>query len=72
VERLVQDQNRPLTNRPLQALYPPGSLFKLVIATGALEEGITSGDRKIFCPGFLDYNTWRYPCWRRGGHAQWV
>ncbi|MDI3543707.1 MAG: penicillin-binding protein 2 [Candidatus Atribacteria bacterium] len=66
---LVQDQNRPLTNRPLQALYPPGSLFKLVIATGALEEGITSGDRKIFCPGFLDYNTWRYPCWRRGGHG---
>ena len=66
---LVQDQNRPLTNRPLQALYPPGSLFKLVIATGALEEGITDENRKIFCPGFLDYNEWRYPCWRRGGHG---
>ncbi len=66
---LSQNQNRPLTNRPLQALYPPGSLFKLVIATGAVEEGLTDRNRKIFCPGFLDYNEWRYPCWRRGGHG---
>lgn len=66
---LSQNKDRPLTNRPLQALYPPGSLFKLVIATGALEEGLTGRNRKIFCPGFLDYNEWRYPCWRRGGHG---
>jgi len=66
---LSQNQDKPLTNRALQALYPPGSLFKLVIATGALEEGLTDGNRKIFCPGFLDYNGWRYPCWRRGGHG---
>lgn len=34
----LTDKNKPLFNRVTEGLYPPGSVFKLAIATGALEE----------------------------------
>ena len=42
---------RPLQNRVLQGRYPPGSTFKIVMATAALEEGIISPNFKVTCRG---------------------
>ena len=67
--RLTQSDARPFTNRALQALYPPGSIFKLLVAVAGLEEKIISGQTTFFCPGFLEYNDKRYYCWNRGGHG---
>lgn len=36
--KLIMDENRPLFPRPLQAEYPPGSIFKLVQSLVALQE----------------------------------
>src|SRR4029450_1339420 len=44
--RVVQDPNHPLLNRTIQSQYPPGSVFKLVVAAAGLQEGsITPLDR---------------------------
>lgn len=34
----VKDENKPLFNRATEATYPPGSIFKLILAAGALQE----------------------------------
>jgi len=40
VEKYLSDQDKPLFNRATEGTYPPGSLFKLVVAAGALEEKV--------------------------------
>lgn len=50
---LVQDSLKPLFNRALQAMYPPGSLFKTVQSLIAMQEGTVTAKQKIFCEGNL-------------------
>lgn len=50
-EALTSDPALPLTNRALQAGLPPGSVFKLVMATAGLEEGVITPSTRYFCPG---------------------
>jgi penicillin-binding protein 2 len=46
---LLQDTLKPLFNRALMAQYPPGSIFKMVNALTALQEGIVSPYIKFHC-----------------------
>ena len=48
---LNSDALRPLQNRALQGRYPPGSIFKIVMAAAALEEGVITPDFKVTCRG---------------------
>ena len=38
-QALLDDPNRPLADRATRELYPPGSTFKTVVATAAVESG---------------------------------
>lgn len=59
LDRLTQEQveyfwhnpARPMLNRAIQGLYPPGSTFKLLMALAALEKGIITPSTVIHCPG---------------------
>ncbi|NPV27361.1 MAG: penicillin-binding protein 2 [Firmicutes bacterium] len=56
-------------NRALN-LYYPGSIFKLVVAAAALEEGITKLDEHFYCSGKYCFNEkLAIPCLKRTGHG---
>lgn len=49
--RLEADERRPLINYAIGGLYPPGSTFKLVTSTAALQEGIVEPDTTLVDAG---------------------
>lgn len=67
--RLTDDQETPLHNRALQGQFPPGSTFKIVTALAALEEGVISADRRLFCGGSYEVGDRVLRCWKKYGHG---
>lgn len=49
--------------------YPPGSTFKPVTASAALEEGVASLNDRFFCPGFIKVGGRTIHCWKAQGHG---
>src|SRR5581483_8302461 len=49
-----QDPRHPLLNNAIQSEYPPGSVFKLSAANGALNEGVVTTSQIIQTPGKLE------------------
>jgi len=66
---LTSDKLRPLTNKTISDLYPPGSTFKMLVALAGLETGAISPHEKVFCNGRYKLGTRYFHCWRRGGHG---
>jgi penicillin-binding protein 2 len=50
-ERLTQDPEKPLLNKAIQSHLAPGSVFKIVTASAALETGTIRPDYTLHCPG---------------------
>lgn len=61
-----------LINKSLQAAYPPGSVFKLVVAAAALENGICTEDREYECKGSIEAEGVTVSCSTApdGGHGR--
>jgi penicillin-binding protein 2 len=60
---LVQDPTRPLLNRAVQGVYPPGSLFKVVVAAAALQSQVITPFDRLACArqwvfGGRPYHNW--------------
>lgn len=68
-ERLSSDPDYPLTNRSVQGVYAPGSIFKVVTAIVALEEGVTNRKRKVYCSGTFEVADQVFTCWKESGHG---
>jgi len=66
---LTNDKLRPLTNRVLQGRYSPGSTFKIVVATAAMEEGLVDSNFRVNCAGGANFYGRFYKCHLRGGHG---
>ncbi len=53
LDQLQNDPYRPQINHAIQSEYPPGSTFKIVLAAGALQEGILTPRTTLFDPGII-------------------
>ncbi len=68
-ESLTRDPETPLFNRAVQGQYAPGSLFKVVVATAGLEEGLITPETTAFCPGYASIYGHVFKCNRPAGHG---
>src|SRR5438094_326912 len=62
---LVEDKKHPLNNRAVQGVFPPGSTFKVAVATGALEEGVVTPFTGVTCAGGIPFGNHFFRCWKR-------
>jgi penicillin-binding protein 2 len=66
---LLENKYRPLPNKAVQGVYPPGSTFKMVTILAALEAGTVDPEETVYCPGHLEVADRRFHCWKRSGHG---
>jgi len=69
-DELNTNPAKPLNNKAVSAIYPPGSTFKLITAISGLENGWTE-DKIVECNGQLPLNKKRtLHCWKGSGHGK--
>ena len=69
-KEVVNDPDKPLLNRASNGLYPPGSIFKMIVALELLEKKIVSPDWSVFCTGQYEYFDRVHRCWDENGHGK--
>lgn len=63
------NQEGQFVNRALEHYYP-GSVFKIVLAAAALEQGVVTPAEKFFCTGsYVLASGQVYSCWKPEGHG---
>ena len=60
--RLFTDPDSPLLNRAIQGLYPPGSVFKLILSVAGLDAKKITEYSTFVCPGFYSLGRRRFRC----------
>ncbi len=71
LELLSGQRPNRMTHRAYREVYPPGSVYKIVLAAAALEEGVVTPRTRHHCAGhfLIDGRGRRWHCWRRSGHG---
>jgi penicillin-binding protein 2 len=67
---LLSDPMHPLQNRAIQSVYPPGSVFKLVMAGCGLDRGGIDPADTAYCSGRYRLGRGVFRCWKRYGHGK--
>lgn len=68
-EKLNELLNGMWRNACISDTYEPGSAFKIVTTTAALEEKVLSLDDRFFCPGYKRVEDRIIRCHKAGGHG---
>ncbi len=68
-EKIRNNSKKPLINRSITGLYPPGSTIKPIVALSALENNIISTKFKVNCTGKIEMYGQTYNCWKKKGHG---
>lgn len=53
INKWLNDSNNPFLNRAIQGLYTPGSIMKIFVGLGVLEEGVIDPNKKIVSTGSI-------------------
>jgi len=69
--KLFRDRQRyPMLNRAISGVYPPGSIFKIVTASAALQLKRISSRTHFNCTGTYTLGSGSFNCWKEGGHGE--
>ena len=61
--------NQMWRNPCINDTYEPGSTFKIITASAALEQGVVTLNDNFFCPGYKIVEDRRIRCHKAGGHG---
>ncbi len=67
--QLTSDEWRPLQDRAISGQYPPGSVYKPIVAAAILAEKAALPQERVFCPGHFTLGRRTYRCWKKEGHG---
>jgi len=68
-QNLLNDDKKPLINKSIAGLYPPGSTIKPIVALSALENDVVSPNTTVECKGEIELYGHKYHCWKEKGHG---
>ncbi len=68
-KELLDNSKKPLLNKSISGLYPPGSTIKPIVALSALENDVISPKLIVQCKGKTELHGQTYHCWKDKGHG---
>ncbi len=68
-QELISNKRKPLINKAVAGLYPPGSTIKPIVALSALENDVVSPKTIVQCKGEIELYGHKYHCWKDKGHG---
>ena len=68
-KKIQSNIDKPMINKAISGLYPPGSTIKTLTALSALENDIVSPNLSIKCEGYIDFYGEKFHCWKKEGHG---
>lgn len=69
VRQFLHRKDRPMFNRAIRALVPPGSTFKAAVSYYALATKKLAPGTSFVCPGFFQLGRAVFRCWKEEGHG---
>ncbi|NVN98274.1 MAG: penicillin-binding protein 2 [Geobacteraceae bacterium] len=69
-KQYLEDKRRPLENKALKGMYPPGSTFKMITALAGLSEGLIDENTTVNCTGEHKLGNATFRCWNKKGHGR--
>jgi penicillin-binding protein 2 len=66
---LLNNRDKPMINKAISGLYPPGSTIKTLTTLSALENDVVSSKLIVKCEGYIDLHGERFHCWKKEGHG---
>jgi len=68
-QSLLTNKKKPLINKSISGLYPPGSTIKPIVALSALENDVANPKLIVQCKGQIELYGQKYHCWKEKGHG---
>ena len=66
---LITNSKKPLSNKAVSGLYPPGSTIKSIVALSALENEVWNPKKYLKCTGVREFHGEKFHCWKKKGHG---
>ena len=66
----LNNKQRPLLNRTVQAAYPPASTWKMVVSFAGLRHKAALATGSTQCDGYIELGNRQLRCWKRSGHKK--